>query len=142
MISRRAFLGSAAATAAATVAAPVLLDAGFSVRSQARADTPATLDVHLVNNTGSSNAFAYVTGQAIDNGNALMLLEADGQTPYYPASPSATGSPLAVDCAIPLNASGGAPITLTVPPLAGARLWFDIGCRGRDRPFVTPAMSK
>ena len=71
--------------------------------------------------------YALVTGQAIDNGNALMLLEADGQTPYYQASPSATGSPLAVDCAIPLNASGGAPVTITVPHLAGARLWFSIG---------------
>ncbi len=30
-----------------------------------------------------------MTGQAIGNGNALMLLESDGQTPYYPASPAA-----------------------------------------------------
>ncbi len=71
--------------------------------------------------------YAFVTGQAISNGNALMLLEADGETPYYPASPSAAGSPLAVDCAIPLNASGGAPVTVTVPQLAGARLWFSVG---------------
>src|SRR5258707_1188131 len=71
--------------------------------------------------------YAFVTGQAISNGNALMLLAADGKTPYFPASPSAPGSPLAVDCAIPLNSSGGAPITITVPQLAGARLWFSIG---------------
>jgi hypothetical protein len=32
-----------------------------------------------------------------------------------------------VNCAIPLNASGGAPTTITVPQLAGARLWFSIG---------------
>jgi hypothetical protein len=56
-----------------------------------------------------------------------MLLEADGQTPYYPSSPSGTGSPLAVNCAIPLNAPGGSPVTITVPQLAGARLWFSIG---------------
>ena len=68
-----------------------------------------------------------MTGQALDNNGALMLLEADGQTPYYPASPAAAGSPLAVDCAIALNASGGAPVTITVPQLAGARLWFSIG---------------
>ena len=68
-----------------------------------------------------------MTGQALDNNGALMLLEADGQTPYYPASPSAAGSALAVDCAIALNASGGAPVTITVPRLAGARLWFSVG---------------
>ena len=56
-----------------------------------------------------------------------MLLEADGQTPYYPSSPSATGSPLAADCSIPLNASGGAATSITIPHLAGARIWFSIG---------------
>jgi hypothetical protein len=50
--------------------------------------------VNLQNNTGSDPVYAYVTGQALDHGNALMLLEADGQTPYYPVSPAATGSPL------------------------------------------------
>ena len=63
-----------------------------------------------------------MTGQALDNGGALMLLEADGQTPYYPASPTAAGSPLAADCAIPLNASGGAPVTIT------SRSWPGRGC--------------
>jgi hypothetical protein len=93
----------------------------------AAATTAATVSFAIQNNTKSDTVYAYVTGQALDNGNALMLLQSDGQTPYYPASPSATGSPLAVNCAIPLNASGGAPTTLTVPHLAGARLWFSIG---------------
>ena len=31
-----------------------------------------------------------------------------------------------MDCAIPLGASGGAP-TVTIPHLAGARIWFSIG---------------
>src|SRR5258708_2628892 len=55
-----------------------------------------------------------------------MLLQADGQAPYYPASPSSPGSPLAVDCSIPLNGSGGA-TSITIPHLAGARIWFSIG---------------
>jgi hypothetical protein len=89
------------------------------------ADTPATLSVNLANNTGSDTVYAFVTG--LDTGNNLVLLESDGQTLYYPSSPSSTGSPLAVDCAIPLNSSGGSPTTVTIPYLAGARLWFSIG---------------
>ncbi|MBO0804596.1 MAG: sugar hydrolase, partial [Nocardiopsaceae bacterium] len=89
--------------------------------------TADTVSFSIQNNTGSDTVYAFVTGQAINNGNALMLLEADGQTPYYPSSPSSTGSPLAENCAIPLNASGGSPVTITVPQLAGARLWFSIG---------------
>ena len=32
-----------------------------------------------------------------------------------------------MDCAIPLNASGGAAEQITIPHLAGARIWFSIG---------------
>jgi hypothetical protein len=135
LVSRRTMLtGSAAA-----VAAPLL---GFAVPDLRRSvsgtsgretaqlaalETADTVSFSIKNNTGSDTVYAFVTGQAINNGNALMLLESDGETPYYPASPSAVGSPLAANCAIPLNASGGSPITITVPQLAGARLWFSIG---------------
>jgi hypothetical protein len=122
-ISRRTML----AGSAAAVAAPLLGSARPGARLAAAVQTADTVSFSLQNNTGSDTVYAFVTGQAINNGNALMLLEADGQTPYYPASPSAAGSPLAVDCAIPLNASGGSPVTITVPQLAGARLWFSIG---------------
>jgi hypothetical protein len=81
----------------------------------------------LQNNTGADTAYAFVTGLSVNDGNALVLLEADGQTLYYPVSPSATGAPLAENCAIPLGPSGGSPVTITVPQLAGARLWFSIG---------------
>ena len=129
MISRRNFIGASVAALSAASVGAVVGQRAFRTPVPVRDDaaTAATLAVNVQNNTGSDTVYAYVTGQAIDNGNALMLLEADGQTPYYPASPSATGSPLAVDCAIPLNASGGAPVTITVPQLAGARLWFSIG---------------
>jgi hypothetical protein len=134
-VSRRTML----AGSAAAVAAPLLglavpgLRRSVSVTSSretmrlSASDTAETVSFSIQNNTGSDTVYAFVTGQAISNGNALMLLESDGETPYYPASPSAVGSPLAVDCAIPLNASGGSPITITVPQLAGARLWFSIG---------------
>jgi hypothetical protein len=134
-VSRRTMLaGSAAAVAAPLLglAVPELRrtvggTAGPQTARLAAADTAATVSFSIQNNTGFDTVYAFVTGQAISNGNALMLLEADGETPYYPASPSAAGSPLAVDCAIPLNASGGAPVTVTVPQLAGARLWFSVG---------------
>jgi hypothetical protein len=135
LVSRRTMLaGSAAAVAAPLLgfAVPALHRSvsGTSSREGMRlsaSDTPATVSFSIQNNTGSDTVYAFVTGQAINNGNALTLLESDGETPYYPASPSAVGSPLAVDCAIPLNASGGSPVTITVPQLAGARLWFSIG---------------
>ncbi|KAJ5610634.1 CAZyme family GH64 [Penicillium lagena] len=83
----------------------------------------ATFNIDLVNNTGSDTAYAYITGQAIDNNNALFLLQSDGTTAYYPTSPSATGSALSANCAIPLGANGSTK-TVTIPHLAGARLWF------------------
>lgn len=83
----------------------------------------ATLNFNLVNQSGSNTAYAYITGLAIDNNNALFLLQADGKTAYYPTSPSATLTALAQDCAIPLGAAGST-TTVTIPHLAGARLWF------------------
>ncbi|KAF3770431.1 family 64 glycoside hydrolase [Cryphonectria parasitica EP155] len=82
-----------------------------------------TLTVALVNNTGSSNAYAYVNGLAGGNNDAVYLLESDGKTVYYPTSPSSNGSALAVDCAIPLGAPGST-TTITVPLTDGGRIWF------------------
>ncbi|KAN0082284.1 hypothetical protein V8E54_003582 [Elaphomyces granulatus] len=92
--------------------------------------TSSTLQIALQNQTSSNTVYAYITGLAIDNNNALFLLQADGKTPYYPASPSSTLSPLGVNCAIPLGAPGNT-VTATIPHLAGARLWFS-----RDSPLT------
>jgi hypothetical protein len=130
VISRRKFVtGSLAALAVPAVGAKLVSQQHNTVRLRpaASAGTAATLAMGLVNNTGSDTVYAYVTGLAIDNNNALMLLEADGQTPYYPSSPSGTNQPVPVNCAIPLNASGGAAKPITIPHLAGARIWFSIG---------------
>jgi Beta-1,3-glucanase/Putative Ig domain len=121
-VTRRNFL-----TASALVGGSALF-AGVGVGpfgSRASADTAATLSVALKNNTSSDTVYAFVTGTAISN-NALVLLEADGQTLYYPSSPSSTGSPLAVDCAIPLGAPGST-TNITIPQIAGGRVWFSIG---------------
>lgn len=85
----------------------------------------ATIDIALQNQTRSGTVYAYITGQAIENNNALFLLQSDGKTAYYPASPSSTGSALAQDCAIPLGAPGNT-VVATVPHLAASRIWFSI----------------
>ncbi|KAI8949469.1 glucanase B [Xylaria longipes] len=85
--------------------------------------TNPTTQFALKNNTTSSGAYAYVTGLDINNNNAYAFLEPDGKTLYYPESPSEPQSPLAVDCAIPLGAPGTT-TTVTIPQLAGGRIWF------------------
>jgi hypothetical protein len=70
------------------------------------AQTTTTLSITIQNKSNSSQVYAYITGQALDNGNKPMFIQADGKTIYYPASPSSTGAPLAVDCAIPIGAPG------------------------------------
>ena len=85
----------------------------------------STVNIALQNQTTSSNVYAYITGQAIDNNNAIFLLQSDGKTYYYPSSPSSTGSPLAQDCAIPLGSPGNT-VTVTIPHLAASRIWFSV----------------
>jgi Beta-1,3-glucanase len=88
----------------------------------------ATLTIALANQTTSSTVYAYITGQAIDNNNALFLLQSDAKTAYYPTSPSATGAQLAQDVAIPLGAPGST-VNATIPHIAGGRIWFSIGSK-------------
>lgn len=83
----------------------------------------ATLTLALKNNTASNNAYAYVTGLALDQNNVRFILRSDGKTGYYPSSPSAALTKLDYDCAIPLGPPGNT-VSITVPHLAGAQLWF------------------
>ena len=114
--------GEAGRPAIRLAAAQTVAHAAAQTGAQTAAQTAASVSFSIQNNTLSDTVYAFVTGQALDNNGALMLLEADGQTPYYPASPSAAGSPLAADCAIPLNASGGA------PSRSPSRSWPGPGC--------------
>ena len=121
-VTRRSFLTSSALVGGSALFAGVGLG---PFGSRASADTAATLSVALVNNTSSDTVYAFVTGTAISN-NALVLLESDGRSLYYPSSPSSTGTPLAVDCAIPLGGPGST-TDITIPQIAGGRVWFSIG---------------
>ncbi|KAF2646220.1 hypothetical protein P280DRAFT_485940 [Massarina eburnea CBS 473.64] len=91
-------------------------------------DTSQTLNITLQNKSNSSQVYAYVTGQALNNGNKPMFIQADGSSIYYPTSPSATGAPLAVDCAIPLG-SPGTSKNVVIPRIAGGRVWFSIDAK-------------
>ena len=90
--------------------------------------TGATLNIALQNQTTSNTVYAYITGQALDRGNARFLLSADGRTPHYPTSPASVGSHIETDCAIPLG-SPGHTTTVTVPHTAGGRIWFSIDAK-------------
>ncbi|PKS10303.1 hypothetical protein jhhlp_002054 [Lomentospora prolificans] len=93
------------------------------IKTMAHSGTDPTLKIVLKNNTRSSNLYAHVTGLAFDRRNAPFFLQSDGVTAYYPESPAAVLSPLPVNCAISLGAPGSSR-TITVPRLAGARIWF------------------
>jgi hypothetical protein len=92
----------------------------------ASSSTATTLNIALQNQTTSNTVYAYITGQAINNNGALVLLQADGKSLYYPTSPASNGSPLAVDCAIQLGAPGLNAV-VTIPQIAGGRIWFSVG---------------
>lgn len=85
--------------------------------------TNSTVQIALKNNTGSSNAFAYITGLDLNQNNVPLLMQSDGQTVYHPASPAQPLQALATDCAISLGAPGSTR-TVTIPRIAGGRIWF------------------
>lgn len=84
---------------------------------------PDSLQVALQNQSNSSEVYAYVTGIAIQHNGARCLLKANGRDLYFPESPSAIGSQLTEDCAIPLGPPGNT-TTITLPQIAGGRIWF------------------
>lgn len=120
MINRRKLLVSAAAIGGSAIGL------GSGALGWSASATASTLQIDIQNTTTSSEVYAYVTGLAINNGNALMLLESDGRTVYYPASPSGTGAALGANCAIPLGAPGST-TSITIPQIAGGRIWFSVG---------------
>lgn len=89
---------------------------------------PDSLTIQLVNQTDTADVWAYITGLALQRGSARVLVKADGCGLYFPASPPAGQilQPLAEDCAIPLGPPGGPGATVTIPQIAGGRVWFSV----------------
>ncbi|WP_405605813.1 glycoside hydrolase family 64 protein [Streptomyces sp. NBC_01410] len=108
--------GTAAAATALTYPAW-----GSALSPRAKA-APPTCELALENKSLPGTVHAYVTGHAQDT-NQWVLLRADGSV-YRPDSPSAPGTPLPVDCAIPLKGAGAGPVVLTLPQMYGARVYF------------------
>ncbi|QDS74270.1 hypothetical protein FKW77_003301 [Venturia effusa] len=86
--------------------------------------TPPTLDIKFKNTT-DSELYATITGLDLDNNSKWFVLRADGKTAYHPANPSKIGSPLQEDCAIKIGGPG-AERTVTIPHIAGGRIYFAI----------------
>jgi hypothetical protein len=87
---------------------------------------PTTLNIDVKNSISSDQVYAYVTGLALENGNHVCLNKSDGKTPYFPESPAHTCAPLSENCSIPLGPKGST-TTITIPSLAGGRIWFSVG---------------
>ncbi len=116
-MSRRAFLGSAAAL----LAAPALLETAVLPARRASADTASTLAVDLVNNSGAGTLYCVVSGTDLSNGRPAFL-QSDGHTVFHPASPSGPGAPVGADIAIPVTGT----TSITIPRLGGGRFSFSL----------------
>ena len=92
------------------------------------AGTPATLNISLVNRTNSGAVYAYITGLDLNRNNTPLFLQADGHTVYHPASPGAPQTLLSADCAIALGGPGNTR-NVTIPRIAGGRIWFSVDAR-------------
>lgn len=89
---------------------------------------PGTLQLALQNRSSSSNAFAYITGLALERNNTPLFVQSDGRSIYYPTAPSQVQSALQADVAIPLGAPGNT-VNVYIPKIAGGRIWFSIDGR-------------
>lgn len=78
----------------------------------------STLNIALENTFQDGEMYAVVSGKAIDHNNSLFLLSADGKTPIYPTAEG----PIHEDIAIAMHT--GQPTTITIPHIAGGRIYF------------------
>ena len=86
--------------------------------------TPPTLDIEFKNTT-QQDLWASITGLDLDNNNQWFILKADGKTAYHPTNPPSVGSPLSEDTSI-LIGGPGAQRTVTIPHIAGGRIYFSL----------------
>lgn len=84
---------------------------------------PTELNTVFVNNSGTNTVYAYVIGLDLNNGR-WTLVTSDGQGTYQPPTPGTDHTPLAVDCAIPLNTIGASGVSIKIPRLVSGRIFF------------------
>ncbi|MFI5532929.1 beta-1,3-glucanase family protein [Kitasatospora sp. NPDC051853] len=124
-LSRRGVLTAAGAA----LAVPALGGLLRSTASSANAATTPTLALDLANTTGSNTVYAYVVGRDPSAGGSWAFLRSDGVSLYRPPNPPANQTPLGVDCAIALGASGAGPRRVTLPRLDSGRIYFSVGAK-------------
>jgi hypothetical protein len=124
MITRRSLLGGAAA------AATVPLWTSMTSLSAAAGRLP----LDLVNRRIGHRAYAVVSGRDPVSGR-WFFLAADGKTKTYPRAGRTSRTPLNVDTAIPLSASG-ATRRLVLPPMESGRVYLSLDRKLRF--FVNP----
>lgn len=107
------------------LSAPTITTSTNGLKEDVASDSE-TLTISLYNSTTSNTVYAYITGLAINNNNAVFLLESNGVTPYYPANPTSNGTALSANCAIALGGPGTT-TKVTIPYIAGGRIWFCVG---------------
>ncbi|GHG07154.1 glycoside hydrolase family 64 protein [Streptomyces zaomyceticus] len=122
-MSRRKLLTATAGLALAVPAAATWLEV------DADASTAPTLPLDLVNTTGGNTVYAYVLGRDPAAGGNWAFIQADGSSLHHPPSPAADQTPLGVDCAIALNASGAGARRVTLPRLYSGRIYFSVGAK-------------
>ena len=124
MLSRRALLTAAVATAAA-----------LPLASAGTASAAASLPLVLANNSGSpAQVYAYVSGA--DTSGWPGFVTADGTFHRLP-DVSAVQTP-AADYSIALGGSGSSPVRLTLRDyVIGGRVWFSVGKKIQF--FINPA---
>jgi hypothetical protein len=94
---------------------------------------PSSLQVALHNDSTTDQIWAHITGISLQqNQGQRCLLKPDGKSLYFPQEPPSIGTPLAEDCAIPLGAPGNT-VTVTIPQIAGGRIWI---ARGKKLTFL------
>ncbi|MFD9048182.1 glycoside hydrolase family 64 protein [Streptomyces zaomyceticus] len=122
-MSRRKLLTATAGLALAVPAVATWLEV------DADASTAPTIPLDLVNTTGGNTVYAYVLGRDPAAGGNWAFIQADGSSLHHPPSPAADQTPLGVDCAIALNASGAGPRRVTLPRLYSGRIYFSVGAK-------------
>ncbi|KAF2197231.1 hypothetical protein GQ43DRAFT_444428 [Delitschia confertaspora ATCC 74209] len=85
-----------------------------------------SLTVALQNKSNSNQVYAYITGLSMNDNFKPIFIQSDGRSVYSPPSPSKTGAALTADVAIRLGPPGNT-VNVTIPKIAGGRIWFSIG---------------
>lgn len=117
MLSRRKLLTTTGVAGAVAATSPLWTPGLHSSASAETLDAPQSCEL-VLENRGAGTLRAYITGHEFASGD-WILVRADSSV-YRLQEPGQAGTPLPVDCAIPVEAA----TTITLPRMFGARVYF------------------